>query len=144
MRCKMLQSLAGLDEIVRRTFCSFTHPQNFIEPKRMVKVPLTQLQYTRTECNWKMWRLPHTKTTKMPISTCVRKHLIRELQLKEYIYNKYWKCCFHGPPHPFRAAWIVSDNLRGIHKAEELHTKLRGFSPQANYTDRATAACRRS
>jgi hypothetical protein len=23
-------------------------------------------------------------------------------------------------------------------------TKLRGFSPQANYTDRATAACRRS
>jgi hypothetical protein len=25
-----------------------------------------------------------------------------------------------------------------------LKTKLRGFSPQANYTDRATAACRRS
>jgi hypothetical protein len=23
-------------------------------------------------------------------------------------------------------------------------TKLRGFSPQANYTDQATAACRRS
>jgi hypothetical protein len=23
-------------------------------------------------------------------------------------------------------------------------TKLRGFSPQANYTDRATAVCRRS
>jgi hypothetical protein len=23
-------------------------------------------------------------------------------------------------------------------------TKLRGFSPQVNYTDRATAACRRS
>jgi hypothetical protein len=27
---------------------------------------------------------------------------------------------------------------------EELKTKLRGLSPQANYTDRATAACRRS
>jgi hypothetical protein len=28
---------------------------------------------------------------------------------------------------------------------KQLHkTKLRGFSPQANYTDRATAACRRS
>jgi hypothetical protein len=26
----------------------------------------------------------------------------------------------------------------------KLKTKLRGFSPQANYTDRATAACRRS
>jgi hypothetical protein len=25
-----------------------------------------------------------------------------------------------------------------------IKTKLRGFSPQANYTDRATAACRRS
>jgi hypothetical protein len=29
-------------------------------------------------------------------------------------------------------------------KTIELETKLRGFSPQANYTDRATAACRRS
>jgi hypothetical protein len=28
--------------------------------------------------------------------------------------------------------------------AYELKKKLRGFSPQANYTDRATAACRRS
>jgi hypothetical protein len=27
---------------------------------------------------------------------------------------------------------------------KKLKTKLRGFSPQANYTDRATAACRRS
>jgi hypothetical protein len=26
----------------------------------------------------------------------------------------------------------------------KLKTKLRGFSPQANYTDQATAACRRS
>jgi hypothetical protein len=26
----------------------------------------------------------------------------------------------------------------------ELKTKLHGLSPQANYTDRATAACRRS
>jgi hypothetical protein len=26
----------------------------------------------------------------------------------------------------------------------DIVTKLRGFSPQANYTDRATAACRRS
>jgi hypothetical protein len=25
-----------------------------------------------------------------------------------------------------------------------IYTKLRGFSPQANYTERATAACRRS
>jgi hypothetical protein len=29
-------------------------------------------------------------------------------------------------------------------KSKEYNTKLRGFSPQANYTDRATAACRRS
>jgi hypothetical protein len=27
---------------------------------------------------------------------------------------------------------------------KKLPIKLRGFSPQANYTDRATAACRRS
>jgi hypothetical protein len=27
---------------------------------------------------------------------------------------------------------------------QQCKKKLRGFSPQANYTDRATAACRRS
>jgi hypothetical protein len=29
-------------------------------------------------------------------------------------------------------------------KKKKKKTKLRGLSPQANYTDRATAACRRS
>jgi hypothetical protein len=33
---------------------------------------------------------------------------------------------------------VISENT------EKLKTKLRGLSPQANYTDRATAACRRS
>jgi hypothetical protein len=43
----------------------------------------------------------------------------------------------------------VEGGLRGLHN-EELHnlysskTKLHGLSPRANYTDRATAACRRS
>jgi hypothetical protein len=32
----------------------------------------------------------------------------------------------------------------GIHVHVLTKTKLRGFSPQANYTDQATAACRRS
>jgi hypothetical protein len=30
------------------------------------------------------------------------------------------------------------------HWGYALHKKLRGFSPQANYTEQATAACRRS
>jgi hypothetical protein len=31
-----------------------------------------------------------------------------------------------------------------LHQLDKKKTKLRGLSPQANYTDRATAACRRS
>jgi hypothetical protein len=37
------------------------------------------------------------------------------------------------------AGWLDIDLLKKKKK-----TKLRGFSPQANYTDQATAACRRS
>jgi hypothetical protein len=31
-----------------------------------------------------------------------------------------------------------------IYNKSKKQNKLRGFSPQANYTDRATATCRRS
>jgi hypothetical protein len=37
---------------------------------------------------------------------------------------------------------IVNENKR-LNELK-LKKKLRGFSPQANYTDRATAACRRN
>jgi hypothetical protein len=38
----------------------------------------------------------------------------------------------------------IQDFGGNIRRKEGTKTKLRGFSPQANYTDRATAACRRS
>jgi hypothetical protein len=44
-----------------------------------------------------------------------------------YSYNEYWP-----------REYARKDNV--IHKNKKLH----GLSPRANYTDRATAACRRS
>jgi hypothetical protein len=38
----------------------------------------------------------------------------------------------------------MNDEGLGLYQLQELKTKLRGLSPRANYTDRATAACRRS
>jgi hypothetical protein len=38
-----------------------------------------------------------------------------------------------------KARWCPNQDLKG-----KLKTKLHGLSPRANYTDRATAACRRS
>jgi hypothetical protein len=43
-----------------------------------------------------------------------------------------------------RAANVIGSHPRYISEIEKNKTKLRDFSPQANYTDRATAACRRS
>jgi hypothetical protein len=37
-----------------------------------------------------------------------------------------------------------SNEVMRKHQDTEYKKNLRGFSPQANYTDRATAACRRS
>jgi beta-galactosidase/beta-glucuronidase len=39
---------------------------------------------------------------------------------------------------------IIRMGLQGFRSKLYKQKKLRGFSPQANYTDRATAACRRS
>jgi hypothetical protein len=38
----------------------------------------------------------------------------------------------------------VKENMQGIRLYIKTKTKLHGLSPRANYTDRATAACRRS
>jgi hypothetical protein len=48
-------------------------------------------------------------------------------------------------PVLFAHSWsqdLVLDEI--MMKNTDIYIKLRGFSPQANYTDRATAACRRS
>jgi hypothetical protein len=48
-------------------------------------------------------------------------------------------------PNSFQDTALYSSKI--VDKKEILRTvsnKLRGFSPQANYTDQATAACRRS
>jgi hypothetical protein len=37
---------------------------------------------------------------------------------------------------------IINPFIKWIKQNKEKQNKLRGFSPQANYTDRATAACR--
>jgi hypothetical protein len=47
--------------------------------------------------------------------------------------------CETSVSHYFILSFVV---LKDIHPPPL--TKLRGLSPQANYTDRATAACRRS
>jgi hypothetical protein len=52
-------------------------------------------------------------------------------------------------PNGFRERAVSLYNSKIVDKKEILRTvsnktELRGFSPQANYTDRATAACRRS
>jgi hypothetical protein len=39
---------------------------------------------------------------------------------------------------------IIFRYLTYVSFPENMYNKLRGLSPQANYTDRATAACRRS
>jgi hypothetical protein len=39
---------------------------------------------------------------------------------------------------------IIYQAEKQTYAAYKTKTKLRDFSPQANYTDRATAACRRS
>jgi hypothetical protein len=70
-----------------------------------------------TEYNWKVRRnFGHEFQTP--------KHLIYELQLKEYIYNKCSKCLpwdsvhtstYEGLQHPFKDAGVVADSLTGIH-----------------------------
>jgi hypothetical protein len=55
-----------------------------------------------------------------------------------------------GPIAMFRSClnqtWNPSSTLTSLtsHKTKKTKTKLHGLSPRANYTDRATAACRRS
>jgi hypothetical protein len=39
---------------------------------------------------------------------------------------------------------IVKKSILNADTNKQTKNKLRGFSPQANYTDRETAACRRS
>jgi hypothetical protein len=84
-----------------------------------------------TEFNWKMrinfeHQLPIPKQEQMSVSVCVQKHLICELQLKEYIYNNCSKCppfsayldtSHHGPLHPRKDGGVVADSLTGIHNA---------------------------
>jgi hypothetical protein len=62
-------------------------------------------------------------------------------------------CCFEIPTFlaeglsldtPFHLGSIVNAIVEPGMNAATIKTKLRGFSPQANYTDQATAACRRS
>jgi hypothetical protein len=69
---------------------------------------------------------------------------MQELEFSGFIYcysslKEAIKCCFSGVILAFTASSSHSYCLLGGNKK-----KLRGFSPQANYTDRATAACRRS
>jgi hypothetical protein len=45
-------------------------------------------------------------------------------------------------PTPTRAKSLLG--REAVHFQEPIKKKLRGFGPQANYTDRATAACRRN
>jgi hypothetical protein len=54
--------------------------------------------------------------------TSVRKHLICELQLKEYIYSKCSTrfsaridTSHYGPPRTFKDVGVVADSLTGIH-----------------------------
>jgi hypothetical protein len=47
-----------------------------------------------------------------------------------------WK---HFPGHLISYAWVYA-SLRSVNKQQ--NNELHGFSPQANYTDRAIAACR--
>jgi hypothetical protein len=39
---------------------------------------------------------------------------------------------------------VIGGKARGIETAKKTKTQFHGLSPRANYTDRATAACRRS
>jgi hypothetical protein len=55
---------------------------------------------------------------------------------------------FHHSVHKSPSLVHVPNQMNPVHflpsTLKKLKTKLRGRSPQANYTDRATAACRRS
>jgi hypothetical protein len=53
------------------------------------------------------------------ILTNVRKYLICELELKNYIYNKCSRLnsSHHGSPNLFEDTWVLADSLRDIHNA---------------------------
>jgi hypothetical protein len=58
-------------------------------------------------------------------------------------------CCLRSYAYPAINFWMAEPIFMklGMYITEYepiSTTKLRGLSPQANYTDRATAACRRS
>jgi hypothetical protein len=58
----------------------------------------------------------------MSMSTCVRKHFICELQLKECIsaqnvLHEIQCTSHHGPRHPFKDTGVTADSLTGIHSA---------------------------
>jgi hypothetical protein len=65
-----------------------------------------------------------------------------------HLVSKSWWSYTSISPYVF-VAWCLSadTNFTFIGDVDDTHTKknkLRGFSPQANYTDRVTAACRGS
>jgi hypothetical protein len=52
---------------------------------------------------------------------------------------------YHPMPSLLRSILLSPTHLRlGLPSGQSKSLKLRGFSPQANYTNWATAACRRS
>jgi hypothetical protein len=64
---------------------------------------------------------------------------------KEHTHHVWYvvPCCSETSPSPRPHA--VTAHKTTIHMfVTAIKTKLRGLSPRANYTDRATAACRRS
>jgi hypothetical protein len=62
--------------------------------------------------------------------------------LSESRTMKFWSLCPTSSHIPCNFVW---NNIKRKRKILSFHkTKLHGLSPQATYTDRATAACRRS
>jgi hypothetical protein len=91
------------------------------------------------ETSWK-WVVSFTPLPFYPR----RKYLLdRRLGAPQIRYGRYWKVKFLDPrgnripfiqPHWLYTGWTKTMGKR----------KLHDFSPRANYTDRATAGCRRS
>jgi hypothetical protein len=76
--------------------------KTFIEKNAvMISVLAAIMTLCRVHCSYKVYlkgadklraRVPHTTKSKNVHKKYDRKHLISELQLKEYIYNKCSKC----------------------------------------------------
>jgi hypothetical protein len=109
-----------------------------VQPKAEI-VPRTLLLF----CNILQLRL--TTTSRLAIHNFILQLPLYRLYIVAGVScSLVWPCHAHFRSRTSVEIWLRQVSFSIVITTIKWEDSLRGFSPQANYTDRATAACRRS